>query len=385
MNYTKPNPPVVAPKKNKKIVSNLIFLLMMTILVIILFLSLGELESIGDTMRQIGQSNNWIYLLIAFFMLIAYYLLWPLSLTVFAKGSKLNAPFIDSYLIGCSEHFYNGITPFATGGQPFQVYSYAKRGCSSAIATGVVIANFITFMFVTNLIAFISLFFWPQFIDGLASISATYQINIFWFRIIAIIGFVINFLTLLFIIGLGTSKTIKKIIIKIVLLLSKIKIFHKFLSKSLPLFEQYTNNAQSAFKEIWKNKKVFLFAFLLKLLTMVCYYTIPFFIMLSVGFTIDSSHFFIIFFGTSFAITTVVFVPTPGGTGGIEYAFAIVIASLSSSLLGQTQGVALIWRFLTYYLLLIISFIASAIFESIYSKKVDSSNKEIIYEAKRSD
>ena len=130
------------------------------------------------------------------------------------------------------------------------------------------------------------------------------------------------------------------------------------------MLEEYCDNAQIAFKEIAKHKKAFVFAFITRLLSMISYYAIPFFIMLSVGLNVTASDFILVFFGTSFAITSVVFIPTPGGTLGIEYAFAIVLASLSTASLGSAQAVSLIWRLVTFYFIIIISFISGLIFEA---------------------
>ena len=62
--------------------------------------------------------------------------------------------------------------------------------------------------------------------------------------------------------------------------------------------------------------------------------------------------------------------PTPGGVGGIEYAFIIVIAAVTTADASDPQAVVLIWRMVTFYLILILSFIANAIFEVHASRKM---------------
>lgn len=63
------------------------------------------------------------------------------------------------------------------------------------------------------------------------------------------------------------------------------------------------------------------------------------------------------------------FVPTPGASGGIEFAFK----SLFINLAGVTSSVAvsgmLLWRLLTYYILMIISLICYFILEFVSVKK----------------
>ena len=62
-------------------------------------------------------------------------------------------------LFGMSEHFFNGITPFATGGQPFQIYALSKKKVDLSTSTGLLMMNFIIHMCASNLFALISLFF----------------------------------------------------------------------------------------------------------------------------------------------------------------------------------------------------------------------------------
>ena len=109
---------------------------------------------------------------------------------------------------------------------------------------------------------------------------------------------------------------------------------------------------------------------------MAAYYLIPFFILKAVGIEVDYSKMILVMFATSFAINAVVWMPTPGGTGGIEYAFIIVIAAVTTANSSDPQAAVLIWRLLTYYLILFISFGANAIFEAISSHRINVEAKE---------
>lgn len=357
--------------KKRKLISNLIFVLVLTILVVVLFCSLGEISDIKDTFLEIGQSNNWVWLLVALVLTLCYFFLYPLSLCFFAKASDSNAKFSDSYLIGCSEHLYNGITPFAAGGQPFQIYSYTKCNDQTGKATGVVLVNFVTFMIVTNVFAIISLIYYPYYVEAMDAKGLE------WLQYVAIAGFAINFLTLLLLIVLGTSKWVRNLFVKILTKLCHFKWINKLAGDKIPEFTHYCDNAQLAFKQLWVHRKTFIFSFLIKFITMAVFYSIPFFLLLSVGIKITGDQFFLVLFATSFAITSVVWMPTPGGTGGIEYAFAIIIASviLIDQSNASAEAVSLLWRMFTYYFILLLSFSAGAIFEAIISARLKKDAK----------
>lgn len=357
-------------EERKKTISNVIFLLALTILVITLFLSFGELEEIGETIMDIGQDNNWVWLFGAFGCAAVYFLLWPLGINLFGRASDAKASFSDAYLIGCSEHFYNGVTPFAAGGQPFQVYSFAKCGVDPSKATGIVLANFTTYMFVTNLFAIVALFFYGDFTSGLPLVSEQLGVDMTWFGSVAIVGFALNFLVFLFMISLGVSKTCRKIIYWLFDTLCKIKWVNRLFGKKRQMLVDYCENAQTSFKEIFTHWLTFIVVALLKIVMMAAYYAIPFFVMKSCGINPSWEDFILILFATSFAITTVVWLPTPGGTGGMEYVFAIVIASTVAAGFGQSQAVSLLWRLITYYFIMLVSFAFSSILEARTSRRL---------------
>ena len=368
-------------KSRKRLISNIIFLILITILVVVLILSLGEINKISQQFQEIANGDNWKYLLIAIGLMLFFFFLWPASQCIYGKALKIEATIGESYLIGCSEHFYNGITPFAAGGQPFQIYSYTKRNVSTAKATGVILASFVTFMIVTNAFMLASLIFYPQ-------ISAGFEaMNIGWIKYVTLIGLIINFLVLLFMISVGVSKHLRNGLIKLFNKIANWKFFFKkekglrrkignALQKSIPSFEEYCNNAQTAFKETWTHKWATAFAILIKVIAMAAYYMIPFFILKAVGLDVGYDKLVLVLFSTSFAINAVVWMPTPGGIGGIEYAFIIVIAAFTTAVNNDVNAAVLIWRMITYYFILIASFIANIIFESICTHRLNKENKE---------
>ncbi|MCQ2793010.1 MAG: flippase-like domain-containing protein [Bacilli bacterium] len=368
-------------KSHKKLISNLIFLTLLTVLVVILLLSMGEINKIGESLSHIGQ--NYIWLIAAIGLVLAYFILWPFSQCIYGKALKIKASFGESFLIGSSEHFYNGITPFAAGGQPFQIYSYTKRKVTTAQATGVILASFVTFMMVTNAFAIVSLFFWQDIWNGLTTL------NMQWVIWVALVGFIINFSVLLFMIALGTNKHIRNVLVKLLTKLANWKIFHNekhkllnrfgnFLVNQIPNFELYCSNAQVAFKQVWSHKLATVLAIIIKIICMGCYYAIPFFLLKAVGIDIGFDKIPLVLFATSFAITSVVWMPTPGGTGGIEFAFQFVIAAvIGMSVKEDATAVCLLWRLVTFYLVIIISFILNAVFEAIASKRMKKEEQNV--------
>ncbi len=385
-------------KSRAQIIMGVIFTIAMTVLVVTMILSFGDIKNIGSTFGRIANDNNWLYLFAAFALLLVYFFLWPKSLVYFSRALGIKANNREIYEIGAIEHFYNDVTPSAAGGQPFQIYALNTIGVDTGKATGAVLMTYLTYLLVTNLYAFVGLAFFPFYLEGVAEGSVkAFQMTVSpeLFIWIAVVGYVLNFLNLLFVFLLGKSKTVRWFIIRVCLLLCKLKIGKKFLRPLLPGFVKYCKNTQNAFKEITTHKHHFCKAFFARFLAMGAYYTIPFFLLLAVGLPFENAAlgFFVILFGTSFAITAVCWLPTPGTTGGIEIAFSVVLASLihmKSIVPGtfdyasfDTDAVTLLWRMFSYYLRIVLSLIISIIFEIRVEKRLHQEKKMLLLEEQK--
>jgi len=365
-------------KNNKsKLISGLIFLIAMTVLVFVLFLSLGELGQIEQTVMQIAQGQNYIYLIIAFIFALLFFFIFSLSLAILGKKMGSEAKFGDVYLVACSEYFFNDITPFSAGGQPFQIYSLTKKGLTSGTATGLVLTNFIIFLTTVNLYNTASLFFFPQYVSSME------YLNLPWLKGVSLIGFIFNYFFWAFIIALGFSKRMAGFLVKCMEGICKIKWIGKRLSKKIPVFKAYCTNVQTVVHQIVKYKKTVLLAFIVQIIAYFFCDSIPFFLSKSVGLPLEWNQYPAVMLSTAFANAAVAWVPTPGATGGIEYAFKIALSSLlmgkvpDETLFGAASAVTLLWRLITYYFLLILSFVCDIIFEGRFRASINAKMKAL--------
>ena len=337
------------PINKKKLIAEILIVLLISAVTFTILLSFQDISEVWHTM----QNANLKDLGIAIACLILYTLIWPFSLCLIAKAKNLKHHFIDSYLIGYTEHFFNGITPFSTGGQPIQIYLYTKRKITAAESTGLILTNFVAYMIATNVFAIAALVFYGKF-------SANFTPSTVW---MVGLGFAMNFFTLVFMILMATCKFIRDFFKKILLSLCKIKFLGKFLTKLVPIFDNYCANAQTASKEIFSHVWSFIGAILIRGLALVFYYAIPFFILRSLDVSLAWNMLPLIMLASAFAITTMVWVPTPGGTGGIEIAFTTIFTTFAGVTASIGSAGMLIWRGITYYFLMLISAISYIIFE----------------------
>jgi uncharacterized protein (TIRG00374 family) len=331
-----------------KIIKKLIFAFIITVF---LFGAVIALDDFKSTFRVLkGADFRFLFaalLMLAVFMVLNIYVLYALL-----KSRNCDVSAKDVFLIGGAEPFFNGITPFSTGGQPFQAYALYKKGVPLDVSATALMMNFIIYMVPTNLFALLSLVFFQKFVTEVPG-----------FVSVAIIGFAINFVTVVFFLACAFSDSFRKKMAAFVRYLSKKKLFRKLLHNKAETFNNFLKNVQNGCNALLCKPKVFILCILAKVVGLMVYYAIPFAFIKALHVPISFVDIFYIMLGTSFAITMVVWVPTPGSAGGIELAFKSIFATIS----GVTPVIAssgmILWRLYTYYLLMLVGFVCYIIFE----------------------
>lgn len=378
-------------KNKKKLISSIIFFLMVMIVFFSILFSMSDIKEMYKTLSNIANGTNYVWLIYAVLASLLFFVLYPVPLLILSKSFDKNTSTSDALLIGAGEHFFNGVTPFAAGGQPIQIYDFTKKGMKAATATGLVLSNFIIYLIVLNLYEVLALIFYPSFSDAIMIYAMSGDLPIanpktaYWvFVSLAIVGYIFNLGFLVFICCLGLNKGLANWLIKIAKWLCKAKFINKFLGPKIPSFEAYCNNVQTTTKELFKHKKAVLLATLVKLVVYGIYFSLPFFIIKSVMVenSIGIDKFIQSGFATAFASVAVCWVPTPGGTGGIEMAFAIVARAVTGESNVNYITISLLWRALTYYLMMILSLISVIVFEISYNRKLDKESKKDIIKDK---
>ena len=339
--------------KGKVKIGLFIFYGALTVFLLALILSFNDINAILGVLGTVDVVN----ILYAFLCIAVYMALYPLSLCILTRAGGHNVSNLTTYNIAMTEHFFNGITPFATGGQPFQVYGFSKAGVRVSDSTCLLMMNFMVFMLVTNGFALCALFFFKRFVSDTAM------------TVIAIVGFSMNFLTLGFTVLLAVSARLRALLSRFVDHLSSTRLLGRFMKPRAEALKEYFLNVQTSFSRLIKKKGAFLLALITKVMSMAAYYATTFFILRAFHVSVDPEELFYVIAGTSFAITMVVFLPTPGSSGGIEFAFKTVFAAIAGSAATVAYGGMLVWRLLSYYAVMLISLVFYIALEIGFSMK----------------
>ncbi len=334
-------------KKNKiKYIFN--FLLIAIVLSIVLYFSLKDnYQEIISTILKM----NYIWIFVAILALIIYRLCASLGHYYIIKANNGKVSYLKCFQINLMILFFHGITPFAGGGQPMEIYFLHKEGISVTKATNITLQNFIVYQ-----IALI--------ITGLIALIYNHIFNVFpndsLIKYLVVLGFTINTLVLVvtFILSFG-KKTNKFIIEKGIHFLAKIKII-KEEKKTQEKCQKYLQSFHDNAIELKKNKKIVAFMVLINIIGLMTMYSMPYPILRGMGININI---FKVITAIAYVMIIGSFVPIPGGTGGIEYSFIFFFQYLiSGSIL---HAAMLVWRLISYYL----GMIFGAIALSLYRKK----------------
>jgi len=319
--------------------SNKLNLIICGVAFIIMLLYMFFVDKLENLVKSITSINP-IYLVIAVLFMVGYWFFEALGLHFAAKSLEPKAKFKDSLFVTMIGQYFNCITPCATGGQPMQVYYYTKRGLPLGSAMTALVCRFIVYQFVLTIYSIIFLIFkLSMFTEGVFK----------GLTVLVIIGFAVNtaVIVMLFMVAFFRKPT-TKIAHGIVKLLGKIKIIKKpdetiaFIDNEL---EQYHENFLFIKSKPWLIIKMCALTFV----QLFLYFSITYVIYL--GFGLTETDLFTITACQSFVLMISSFVPLPGALGAAEGSYAAFFGDIFGSF---TALSTFIWRFLTFYLPIII-------------------------------
>ncbi len=328
---------------NKKLKSKISILLLILVTIGVLYFALKD--DFYDIIHTIFEINIF-WLLVALFLIFGYWYMKSLVLYQTVRHFKNDYKMTQAFRNILLTQFFNGITPFASGGQPFQIYSLKKDGIRYTDGTNIIIQDFIVYqiaLVVLGIIAIVSnhfCHFYPEV--GLLKHLVT-------------LGFIINTFVIVVLFVVAFAKKINYFIVeKIIQFLGKIKLI-KEPGKTKEKWKEYISRFHGGAVILMKDKTHFLKLILWSFLALVSLYLIPMVILFGLG-DYHSLSGVITVITSAYVMLVGSFVPIPGGTGGLEYSFMAFYGNfIHGSVL---KAVMLIWRFITYYFGIMIGILA---------------------------
>lgn len=350
-------------KKQKNAITSLILLVVNIILVYSLASNLikgSEDATLSHLISAQGVRLNYLWWCLAMFILVI--LADTLLIAVILKTTTKKFRFGLAYKASSLGKYYEGITPFNVGGQPAQIVCLTKNKVSPGVATSVPIIRVVLINFVTVLL---SVFLFMVHIPNITGGNGLINILIGILEILAYVGIIINALFFVAIFIIANSKVVGRSLARgMVKVGYKLKIFKNYRTAYKKIINQVTEYRNSI-DYLKKHALTLVLSVLLVIIEIIALASIPFFV--TIGITnitfLTTSELFdfwveclIKYYICYYAST---YIPLPGGTGMMEIAFVI----LFSSIIGP-NFVAwgfLIWRFASYYSIIVQGFIITII------------------------
>lgn len=322
-------------EKLKK-VANIIVLALVTCLV--LYFSLKD--NFNTIINEIINVNIF-WLVISFLLAISFWFFKAIATTRIANIFKKDYSIKQGMRLVLETNFFHAITPFAVGGQPYEIYSLKKSKLKITEATNVSIVNFIVYQIALVLLGIIAIVYNHHFVllkenDLLKNL--------------VVVGFLVNFIVIVALFLLTCTKKINKILMKFIIkVLNKIHLV-KNKDEKIKQFNEYLNEFHQGAKILLQDKKLFIKLIFVHFIGLISSYLIPLTLAYAMGLSSYTGIEAIVL--SSYVMLIGAFVPIPGGTGGLEYGFMTFYGSFIKG--SKLNAIMLLWRFITYYFAMIL-------------------------------
>ncbi len=336
-------------KKKRTHLFSFIYMGVTIVAIIVILLFATDLNEIGHALENFN--IWWLFSCVA--ALLLYWLMDALLLHDITKYMYKREPLLQSIKVGLIGLYYCALTPSSSGGQPMQVVYMRRNKVPVGTATCIVSIKFVIY----------ELSLCAIYISGMCLRGAyfyTKHNEAFW---LAVLGFVINLVAVVFIIlTIINKKLVMRIGNGLISLLSKVRII-KNKDQAIENFVHTIDDYHTAAAYISKYKLRALGSFFISVLNLSFLFVIPYLIYLSFGYS--ASGIIDIFTMEAMLFLAVSFFPLPGAAGASEGGFLLFF----SPFFGAATAVAmLIWRFLTYYMMLIVGSLL-VVFDEVISIK----------------
>ncbi|MEG1526357.1 MAG: lysylphosphatidylglycerol synthase transmembrane domain-containing protein [Erysipelotrichaceae bacterium] len=324
------------PKNIKKNIARTILLLSLIIFAFWFALK----DDVQSVLNQISHmSLNW--LLMVGFLGILYYLIQGFILFLIARKYNENIQFKDGIKNAYIAAFFNGVTPMG-GGQVAQTYAFRKAKLKYRDIASILWTDF--FMYQCVMLTYVFLIILFRF---------TYIVDTFpEYFILVILGILVNSFV---IIVLWTFLKFPKFYLKVsnitVRFLYKIRVI-KDIESTQNSWRIQIGHFLNEITKLQKDKKLVLQGFILNMIRLTVFYSIPYFVALGLGIKLNLMDLMNIILMSCFIQMLNALTPLPGDTGWTESAFILIFCTLFSRV--EASSIMILWRFATYYLNLLI-------------------------------
>ena len=318
-------------KPKKYFINLLIVIAVLVILVLYVFLTYGT-----DTLVALMHKIQYHWIITAFYAWLFSGLATPDNHIIARKFTRRQS-FITSVKYSMVGVFFNTITPFASGGQPAQVYVMSREGIKPGHAVSIMLVKSVTYQGMVVLYSLLVILFKKDIF--MAHIPGIFYLYI--------AGFLANLVVVgMYLLFFFRNESARKLIMFIFNLVRKIRLL-----RALTKYEKKLEYELEAFERgarLLKNNAYLLFnTCLVQIMRLSLFFSIPYFILISME---PQSRVNIWDMVAAQSIVTMIssYIPSPGAAGGAEGTAYVFFKLFFGT--GFIIPAIIIWRIITYYL-----------------------------------
>ncbi|CAM3076072.1 hypothetical protein SAMN04487792_1158 [Lactobacillus bombicola] len=300
----------------------------------VLYLDLKDIPFVH--LIEAAKNINVIALFAVFGLMILSYAFEASILAVLAK--RKNEPRRSRWAffrIPIIQALFNAITPMSTGGQPSQLAAMIQIGIEGGRATSILLMKFIIYQIVVFFAYVITI------ITGFNLVATKFAGLAF----LIAIGFLLHISSIVFLLAIffayDWTKRVTNILMDLLSRFINTSRVAGWRNGTLEKIDTFYYESQKLRQE----KKKLLLSGSLTILQLLCFYSVPYLILLTLNVSADWVSV------TQMNIMIMMLmsiVPIPGASGGAEYSFQTLFATFVSSR-GSLILVMFLWRFVTYF------------------------------------
>jgi len=281
-----------------------------------------------------------LWLIAAMVSMVLYWVFEALALHVLVHHIYPKRRFLRSFRIAMVGQLYNAITPFASGGQPMQLYEMTVNdGMSMGSASSVMTRKCLVFQTGVTVFSLVALVYAYSF----------FAENISGFLVVTGLGLLLNLLYLGALLLLAYNRKLTtKLTNGVVKLLMKLRLvknprtIHERVDNQLKLFHESSHMFSNA-------RPVVVMSYVFTFLQLCCYFLIPYCVYRAFG--LVGAPVAMMVAAAAYVYMISAFMPLPGGSGAAESSFYMLfLLFFSNSVIAPAM---LLWRTITYYSCLI--------------------------------
>lgn len=344
------NRKVDEPTRGNKWVSNIFFVAVLVLTIALMYqLSMNAADG-QKTFSEIWKNIRVEYAVASVLTLLTMIVLDTMKYFVILHATTGKFRLLMSLKTSLTGKYYDNITPFSSGGQPFQIHYLHKKGLTGGESTAVI---FIKFCFNILLLLAISMCLMVFNKDALYTyVTNESQRN--WFLVLGWVGFALNCSIPLLIIAFAVFPKLMETLTRWFLTLGhKMKLI-KSKDAIVLRAKRVASDFRSAFVIMFHKPLHAICLTVCCLGELFLSMMLPYFVVVALaGNAVTPSWdlMFAIMTLNVYVSMTVTAVPTPGNSGALESAFLLILTSVAESVLFWS---VFSWRFLSYYTFIII-------------------------------